>query len=63
LMIKIQYEAIARANKKIKNLEDCFWKSFYCYLGKDMILINWPLRVTKFVRITQTGIPKAYLKD
>ena len=62
LMINMQYDAIAKLNKKIKNLEDCLWNSFYCSLGNEMILMSWPLRVTKFVRITQTGIPNAYLK-
>ncbi len=53
----MQYEATDKPNKNIKNLEDCFWNSFYCSFGKEMILINWPFKVTKLVLITQTGIP------
>jgi hypothetical protein len=57
LIIKKQYERIDKLNKNIKNRVDCFWNSFSCSLGKEIILISWPFNVEKLVLITQTGIP------
>jgi hypothetical protein len=50
-------------NKLKINLADSFWKTFYCYFGKRIILINCPFNVTKFVLVTHTGIPKASRVD
>jgi hypothetical protein len=63
LIIKMQYEAIAKQNRKIKNFDDWRWNSFYCSLGNEIILINWPFNVLKLVRITQTGMPYASLNN
>lgn len=61
LAIIPQYVIIAIANKKNKNLEDYLWKIFSCSLGNKIILINCPFIVTKFVLVTQTGIPNSSL--
>ncbi len=57
LIIKMQYDEIAKQKRNTKNLDDCVWNSFYCYLGKEMILISCPFRVAKLVLITHTGMP------
>ena len=58
-----KYVMIASAKRKNKNFDDYLWKIFSCYFGKRMILISWPFIVTKFVRVTQTGIPYSYRVD
>lgn len=57
LMMRMLYEATAKQKRKIRNFVDCFWNSFDCSLGKEIIRINWPFKVTKLVLITHTGIP------
>ena len=50
----------AKRKRKNRNFTAYFWNLFYCYRGKRIILISWPLAVTKLVRVTQTGMPNCY---